>query len=445
MNRFFKKIAVVLAMAMVFAAIPLSTFAATPVTDEATLAAAVAAGGEIDLQNSIVLTNALIVDGNVTINLNGYDITTTGAMVLAVKDTGNVVINGTGTLESASAGYTVFVKGTLQMNNINVVAEGGTGAWAVASAADATVTVSGGSITSTGYAAAAMDTSAMNLNGVTVTSTGTGNISALVTNATSEFTVTGGTVTSAGYAAFVGNSSTLTLDGATVVSESTDYAAISTNGTHSGSTISVKNSSITSAVMGIYQPSDSTLTVENSTLTAPTAVEINKGVVTMTNTVVSGGVSVTDETNTTVNLDNVTATTSPSVLPDGYESVSIDGIITIGKHEPTTLVEAKAPTCMNAGNSAHEKCDFCNRTYVGGVEVDPATLVVAATGEHVWGYNTQFDAAAHWDYCHVCGAQNTPVAHSDANGDGYCVCGWPMTSAPSRVNPNTGVTAEMLK
>ena len=64
--------------------------------------------------------------------------------------------------------------------------------------------------------------------------------------------------------------------------------------------------------------------------------------------------------------------------------------------------------------------------------------------EHMWGYNMQYDAAAHWDYCHICGAQNTPVAHSDADGNGVCDCGWFISTTPSRVNPNTGVTAEML-
>ena len=70
---------------------------------------------------------------------------------------------------------------------------------------------------------------------------------------------------------------------------------------------------------------------------------------------------------------------------------------------------------------------------------------VPATHDHVWGYNTTFDAAAHWDYCHVCGAQNTPVAHSDADGNGLCDCGWNFAATANRANPNTGVTADMLK
>ena len=69
---------------------------------------------------------------------------------------------------------------------------------------------------------------------------------------------------------------------------------------------------------------------------------------------------------------------------------------------------------------------------------------VSTTHNHVWGYNTQYDAAAHWDYCHVCGAKGAVVAHSYK--DGVCSCGWKMTTTATagRTNPATGVTAEML-
>jgi len=66
---------------------------------------------------------------------------------------------------------------------------------------------------------------------------------------------------------------------------------------------------------------------------------------------------------------------------------------------------------------------------------------VSTTHSHVWGYNTQHDAAAHWDYCHVCGAKGAVVAHSYK--DGVCSCGWSVKTT-NRTNPATGVTAEML-
>lgn len=65
------------------------------------------------------------------------------------------------------------------------------------------------------------------------------------------------------------------------------------------------------------------------------------------------------------------------------------------------------------------------------------------THSHVWGYNTQHDAAAHWNSCQICGEKGAFVPHSDENKDGFCICGWPMTTT-NRQNPNTSVTAEML-
>ena len=69
---------------------------------------------------------------------------------------------------------------------------------------------------------------------------------------------------------------------------------------------------------------------------------------------------------------------------------------------------------------------------------------VDAGHSHIWGYNTQYDAAAHWDYCHICGEKGAFVSHSDEDHNGYCICGWKITTTSGRQNPATGVTAEML-
>ena len=66
---------------------------------------------------------------------------------------------------------------------------------------------------------------------------------------------------------------------------------------------------------------------------------------------------------------------------------------------------------------------------------------VSTTHNHIWGYNTQYDAAAHWDYCHLCGEKGAVVPHSYK--DGICICGWSVKTT-NRTNPATGVTAEML-
>ncbi|MBP1570915.1 MAG: hypothetical protein J6C76_03350, partial [Oscillospiraceae bacterium] len=88
-----------------------------------------------------------------------------------------------------------------------------------------------------------------------------------------------------------------------------------------------------------------------------------------------------------------------------------------------------------------------NGNDTGSFESDKFSLYVlgfefvSTTHNHIWGYNTQYDAAAHWDYCHVCGEKGAAEAHSYKNG--VCSCGWKMTTT-NRQNPNTSVTAEML-
>lgn len=89
-----------------------------------------------------------------------------------------------------------------------------------------------------------------------------------------------------------------------------------------------------------------------------------------------------------------------------------------------------------------------NGNGIGSFESDKFSLYVlgyefvSATHNHIWGYNTQYDAAAHWDYCHVCGEKGVFVPHSYK--DGICICGWKNTTTANRTNPATGVTAEML-
>ena len=131
-----------------------------------------------------------------------------------------------------------------------------------------------------------------------------------------------------------------------------------------------------------------------------------------------------------------------SFVAAGYESKAVGTDYVVGKHE-LKAVSGVSATCSATGTKAHEKCDFCGKLYINGVEVTAADLVAPSTG-HTWGYNTTFDAAEHWDYCHVCGAQNTSVAHSDADGNGLCDCGWNFAVTTGRANPNTGVTADML-
>ena len=130
------------------------------------------------------------------------------------------------------------------------------------------------------------------------------------------------------------------------------------------------------------------------------------------------------------------------VTADKNSTIVMEGNVKLSVADKPNLTPEEYADYIATENKITVEADG---TIVIKPEQPAATETPAATGEHVWGYNTQYDAAAHWDYCHVCGAQNTPVAHSDANGDGVCDCGWVLANTPSRVNPNTGVTADMLK
>ena len=102
------------------------------------------------------------------------------------------------------------------------------------------------------------------------------------------------------------------------------------------------------------------------------------------------------------------------------------------------VIPTKAVFYINGVKVCEDAVDFAASEWA------PFPGTVKAEHEHVWSSNMMFDAAAHWNYCYSCGAQGTVSAHSDANADGYCECGWMISAAPSRVNPNTGVTAEMI-
>lgn len=157
---------------------------------------------------------------------------------------------------------------------------------------------------------------------------------------------------------------------------------------------------------------------------------------------------------------------------------------TVGVHN-VYAVDGTAKSCTTNGTAAHYTCDNCKVLYSdnGVTETTADALVISATdhawgewnktteatceakGEetrvcannsthietreiaangHVWSSETKFDAAAHWNYCYVCGVQGEFVGHSDADNNGYCVCGWPIAGTSGRANPKTGVTAEML-
>ncbi len=67
--------------------------------------------------------------------------------------------------------------------------------------------------------------------------------------------------------------------------------------------------------------------------------------------------------------------------------------------------------------------------------------------EHNWSDDFKTDSENHWRYCKDCGKKKTKHPHIDVNKDNHCdACDYVMTGVSTgRQNPNTGVTADMLK
>ncbi len=422
MNKFLKKIAVVLSLAIVFAAMPMSVFAvgSDDENNQAEFAVAMtsanATTGEVTVEvyGAVEFVNGMELNGNyskitfvgksntakMTINQTaGGDYLEAHGKTVVFEDLTLAKANPAWHGNSGHMGNYFSVQGgTVTYNNCTFAngacTSGGTavyngctfnnaseyGLWVYD---DALVTVNGGTIDSK--------------KGIKVYSEGEDSVTSTLTvqNATFTANVTGKPAVAIGYAAEVkllGNTynnttGVLELDsGSDADCEGVTFVAQDAAGNDISSTLTAVDRSNGNAACGVI--------VGNKIYT-----------------------TVTEASNEATNGDTVTLLYNSQEtvdLPDGvkldkngYEAAGITGII----------VNASAPA---------------------------ATETPATTCAHYWGYNPQYDAAAHWDYCHVCGAQNTPVAHSDANGDGVCDCGWVLANTPSRVNPNTGVTAEML-
>ena len=101
-----KIISIALALLMVAVMLPVMAMAAD-VTDEAGLKTAVAAGGNIKLANDIKLTETLVVNTTVVLDMNGHKLYNDSNIwdegkgdwsLISVRDNGNLTITGNGTL-----------------------------------------------------------------------------------------------------------------------------------------------------------------------------------------------------------------------------------------------------------------------------------------------------------------------------------------------------------
>ncbi len=391
MNKFFKKIAVVLAMTMVFAAMPMSVFAQKANTveyngteyttiNEAVEAAKTAA--TLTVAGTVPLYAAA--ESSVDVNLNG--VTIVGADSTATVVFKNVAGNNVGGTGSFS---------NFAMKNLTVVdetfytAENGENAW--------------------------------------------------------EFT----------YLEFAGATkfeNVIFEDGIRLEGTSAEFKNCTFKGHNNDS------SSHGSGTMYGVWVSSGDATFEGCTATGTRGIKVAEmyssdvNTVTVKNTVFD---NLTEKPGIVVDASNSTATGFNMVMSGNtFNDANGKGMFAVEGEDKVTLSGEDADKAKADVLDSGERVYFGNKAaaeaFAAGtsgavltVYPEPAAPV-ATTCAHYWGYNPQYDAAAHWDYCHVCGAQNTPVAHSDANGDGVCDCGWVLANTPSRVNPNTGVTADML-
>ena len=81
-----KVVSIALALLMVAVMLPVMAMAAD-VTDEVGLRAAVAAGGNIKLANDIELTETLVVNTTVVLDMNGHKLYNDGDILFAVTGT----------------------------------------------------------------------------------------------------------------------------------------------------------------------------------------------------------------------------------------------------------------------------------------------------------------------------------------------------------------------
>ena len=92
------------------------------VATEAQLAAALAKGGKVVLQNNIEVTSTLNVEKTVVLELNGFtlknNVNNANTDVIVVAENGELTINGDGTIEAVTGndGYTVISEGLLIIN-----------------------------------------------------------------------------------------------------------------------------------------------------------------------------------------------------------------------------------------------------------------------------------------------------------------------------------------
>ena len=263
---------------MLAAALCTALFASAAMANESTLRAAIKAGGNVQMSENIDLTNELIIENDVTLDLAGCKLSRNGAdsatYVIRVRNNATLTINdsvGGGSIESTTTGNQtgrciIIGDGT---NGGTVIMNAGT---LIADYREPVGSVYGGQ--------------AIRLQGNT-------RAGDRETSVTAVFTMKGGKIQAGmgGVVAF-GKTSTVNIEGGEI--ESYAYA-ISGNGTNNdtedcgGTVINISGGTLTSKMTSaIYQPQAGTIEITGGTVTGYDGIQMKAGTLIMSGGTLEG-------------------------------------------------------------------------------------------------------------------------------------------------------------
>lgn len=328
-------------------------------------------GDTITLLENVALTDRVIISKNITLNLNDKTISSTADYAFIVN-TGSSFTLENGTLSASQNGVFGLTSSTVTL------------------ASDATINAGAAGITAT--------------NNLLEQGNATINVY--------------GTIDSEDVAVWgQGPNNTINVDGATITSK---YFGVYQNGSFGGTTITIKNSTITDESengTGIYVSNNGTnaanpdqgfqnLIIENSTITGNTAVEVK-----FTNVTISGDDTCLTATGTPVdsgmnNNGSVTTGYAFAVTHNGTESSkdAAEGTVTIsggkftgavGIQEPSEGETTSATISISGGSFSEEPKDDYLAPYYDATKGDGDTywtVDVAADVEAIWITDTDTKA-----------------------------------------------------
>ncbi len=262
MKKILKKIgSVFLVLCMVFTMLPTVAFAADASSLESTIESYTGGTGSLSasISGSTVTVTGTVTDAASPVQLN-IDAGVTVIWKASITAVSGylaylIMLSGEGAFEvaeggtiSATSGFAIYHSsdgGQITVNGGTISATRGNAIYAVGSGdGSCTVTVEDGTVTSTGGGAIKADH--VIVNGGTVSATGNNGCAILAGSSGSSLTVSGGTVSSTNYYAidYTYDNGTVTISGGTVTSLSTFHGAIRVHGT--GSTVTVSGGAVLS-------------------------------------------------------------------------------------------------------------------------------------------------------------------------------------------------------